>query len=209
LPVADELEKRMQAIRNRAIQTNRQEEQVVIARAMPGTGPLAAPDLFERNTDEDLQLFADPFVAAPIEPVRSRGQRSDAYEETGLPARTTATSNQPGEWGFAADGRRQGKPSQIVESTLVKTSSPAHTGRSPSGSLWSYSSPLPAVKINSTGSPGTPASNTPSEASGQRGRKSQFKAPLPSPGSGKQRPPDAYPSSSLWAYGEKKRAKGH
>ena len=207
LPVADELERRMQAIRNRAAQASRQEEQMTIARAMPGTGPLAAPDLFDRNTGEDLQLFADPFVAAPIEPPRSRSQRA-ADEEMSIPASAAAISNQSGEHGFAADGRHQGKPAHIVESTLVKTPSPARTGRSPSGSLWSYSSPLPAIKVNSAETPGAPADNTAS-VSGQRGRKSQFKAPLLSPASSKQRSPDVYPSSSLWAYGEKKRAKGH
>ena len=208
MPVADELEKRMQAIRNRARQAGRQEEQITIARAMPGTGPLVAPEVFERDTDEDLQLFADPFVAAPIEPVRSRGQRNDAHEDTVIPASAGANGSKPGERGFATDGKRQRKSSHIIESTLVKTPAPARAGRSPSGSLWSYSSPLPAVKINGADTPGAPAGNTASEV-GQRGRKSQFKAPLSSPEHGKQRSPDVYPSSSLWAYGEKKRAKGH
>ncbi len=208
LPVADELEKRMQAIRSHAIQANRQEEQMTLARAMSGTGPLVAPDLFERDTGEDLQLFADPFVTAPVEPLRPARERDDAYEETGIPASAAAISNQSGERGFAADGRRQGQPAHIVESTLVKTPSPARSGRSPSGSLWSYSSPLPAVKVNGAQTPGAPADN-PSSETGQRGRKSQFKAPLFSPEHSKRKPPDAYPSSSLWAYGEKKRAKGH
>ena len=200
LPVADELEKRMQAIRNHALSAGRTEEQMTMARALPGTGPLATPDIFERNTDEDLQLFADPFVAAPIELARSRGQHDNAGAD--------AHSNKPGERGFAADGKCQVRTSHIVESTLVKTPQPARTGRSPSGSLWAYSSPLPAVKVNSAETAAAPAGNSATET-GQRGRKSQFKAPLSSPENGKQRPPDVYPSSSLWAYGEKKRAKGH
>ncbi len=208
MPVAGELERRMLAIRNHALSAGRQEEQLALAPAMPGTGPLATTNFLERDTDEDLQLFADPFVAAPIEPTRSRGQRDDAVADMGIPASVGTNSNQPGERGFAADGKRQGKTSHIVESTLVRTPSPARNGRSPSGSLWSYSSPLPAVKINGADAPGAPADNTASETS-KRGRKSQFKAPLFSPENNKQRATDAYPSSSLWAYGEKKRAKGH
>ncbi|HEY6539741.1 MAG TPA: NAD(P)/FAD-dependent oxidoreductase, partial [Ktedonobacteraceae bacterium] len=208
MPVADELEKRMQAIRNHALQVGRQEEQMSVTRAMPGTGPLATTNFLERDTDEDLQLFADPFVTAPIESTRSRGQRDNAHADVDIPASAGANGNKPGEREFAADGKRQGKTAHIIESTLVKTPSPARTGRSPSGSLWSYSSPLPVVKINGADTPGAPAGNTASETS-QRGRKSQFKAPLSSPENGEQRALDVYPSSSLWAYGEKKRAKGH
>lgn len=209
MPVADELERRMVAIRNRAIQAGRQEEQLTMAHAMPGTGPLATTNFLERDTDEDLQLFADPFVAAPLEPMRTRGQRNDATEDMSIPASAAATNNTtPGERGLIVDWKRQGKTAHIVESTLVKMPSHARAGRSPSGSLWSYSSPLPAVKINDAETPGTPAGNAASEV-GQRGGKSQFKTPISSPEHGKQRPSDGYPSSSLWAYGEKKRAKGH
>ena len=208
MPVADELERQMQAIRNRALAAGRQEEQIAIARAMPGTGPLATTNFLERDTDEDLQLFADPFVAAPIEPPHFREQRDDADANMGIPTGARTNSNMPGERTFAADGRRHGKTSHIVESTLVKTPAPERAGRSPSGSLWSYSSPLPVVRVNGAETPGAPASNTTPEV-GQRGRKSQFKAPPSSPEKGKPRSPDGYPSSSLWAYGEKKRAKGH
>lgn len=206
LPVADELEKRMQAIRNRALQAGRQEEQMTMASALPGTGPLATTNFLERDTDEDLQLFADPFVAAPVEPLRSHSQRNDTSKDTAIPASVAVNGNKPGESAFAADGKRQGKTSHIVESTLVKTPLQPRAGRSPSGSLWSYSSPLPAVKISSSDTPGVPAGNAASEV-GQRGRKSQFKAPLSSPEHGKQS--DGFPTSSLWAYGEKKRTKGH
>jgi len=200
LPVADELEKRMQAIRNRAAlpQAGRQEEQLYGTRALPGTDPLLKADFFERTTDEDLQLFADPFVTAPIDLERARGQRDNA----------AANANKLAERGLTSEGVRQVKTSHIIESTLVKAPQTPRTGRSPSGSLWSYSSPLPAVKVNSVETPGPPAGNGVSEI-GQRGRKSQFKTPASSREKSKQRPPDVYPSSSLWAYSEKKRMKGH
>ncbi len=208
LPVADELEKRMLAIRKRARQAGRQEEHMPVARALPGTDSLLKAEIFERNTDEDLQLFADPFVTAPVELDRSRGQHDNARADVGIRANLGANANKLAERGFTTEGMRQVKTSHIIESTLVKASEPARTGRSPSGSLWSYSSPLPAVKVNSAETPGTTAGNGVSDT-GQHGRKSQFKAPPSSQENGEQRQPDAYPSSSLWSYSEKKRMKGH
>src|SRR5579863_1821608 len=79
-----------------------QQKRTRLARAISNTDPLTMSASAERDTDKDLQLLADPFVAEPT-----------------------------------------------IESTLVKLPSAARTGRSPSGSLWSYSGPLPAVKINS------------------------------------------------------------
>ena len=178
-----------------------------LAHVIPRTEPLATTNFLERDTGEDLQLYADPFVAAPIEPTSSRDQRDNAHTDMSIPAAPGANGPQPGEKGFVPDVKRRVRTSHIVDSTLVKTPLPGHTGRSPSGSLWSYSSPLPALKINGAETPDAPAGSTTPEV-GQRGRKSQFKAPLSSPENGKQRPPDSYPSSSLWAYGEKKRAKG-
>jgi NADPH-dependent 2,4-dienoyl-CoA reductase/sulfur reductase-like enzyme len=208
LPVADELEKRLQAIRSRAYQADRQEEQIPVARALPGTDPLLKADIFDRNTDEDLQLFADPFVAAPIELDRVRSQRDAASADVGMRTSAGANANKLAERGFTPDGMRQMKTSHIIESTLVKAPQAGETRRSPSGSLWSYSSPLPVVKVNHTETPGASAGNTVSDT-GQRGRKSQFKAPPSSQENGKQRQPGVYPSSSLWSYSEKKRVKGH
>ena len=204
LPVAGELEKRMQAIRNRAPYAGRQEEQRPVARILPGTDPLLRSDIFERNTDEDLQLFADPFVAAPIELNRSRVQRDNASTDAGMRATMGANANTLAERGFTSDDKRQIKTSHIIESTLVKAPQVTQTSRSPSGSLWSYSSPLPAVKVNHAETPGAPAGNGVLDTS-QRGRKSQFMAPSSSQENGKQRQPDIYPSSSLWSYSEKKR----
>ena len=210
LPVADELEKRLQAMRNLAAwpQADRQEEQIPVARVLPGTDPLLKADIFDRNTDEDLQLFADPFVAAPIELDRIRDQHDKANADVGMRANAGANANKLAERGFTSDGMRQVKTSHIIESTLVKAPQVAGTGRSPSGSLWSYSSPLPVVKVNHAETPGAPAGNGLSDTS-RRGRKSQFKAPPSSRENGKQRQPDVYPSSSLWSYSEKKRMKGH
>ena len=208
-PVADELEKRVQAIRNRAAQAGRQEEQIPVARALPGTDPLLRADIFERKTDEDLQLFADSFVTAPVELDRARGQRDTASADVGMRASAGAnTHKQLAERGASSDGKRHVKTSHIIESTLVKAHQVAGTGRSPSGSLWSYSSPLPAVKINHAETPDAPAGNGFSDT-GQRGRNGQFKAPPASRETGKQRQPNVYPSSSLWSYSEKKRMKGH
>ncbi|HEU0003737.1 MAG TPA: FAD-dependent oxidoreductase [Ktedonobacteraceae bacterium] len=204
LPVAEELEKRMQAIRNQALQpqANRLEEQMRLARALLAPDPVATTNFFERNTDEDLQLFADPFVAAPVELERFREQR----ENMSVAAPVGASADWlTAERGFPTESKRPVKTSHIVESTLVKTPETARAGRSPSGSLWSYSSPLPAVKVNKPETPGAATSSVPDTQ--QRGRKGQFKAPLQK--NGKQRPFDAYPSSSLWSYNEKKRMKGH
>lgn len=207
MPVAGELEKRISALRNQALQAGRQEVQMSLSHAMPGTGPLATASFRERDTDEDLQLFADPFVTAPVELVSSRGQRDNERTDMSMPAGAGANGNRPGERPFVADVKRRVRTSHIVDSTLAKTPQPGQTGRSPSSSLWSYSIPLPAVKIKGAETPGAPAGAAASEA-GQRGRNSQFKAPLFSPEHDGQRPPDVHPSSSLWAYGEKKRAKG-
>jgi hypothetical protein len=208
LPVADELEKRMQAIRSRALQPGRQEEHTPGARVLPGTDPLLRADIFERNTDKDLQLFADPFVAAPVELDRSRGQRDNTSVDTGVRATMGANANTPAGRGFIPGDKRQIKTSHIIESTLVKAPQVARTGRNPSGSLWSYSSPLPAVKVNTAESQGAPAGNGVSDTS-QRGRKGQFKSPPSLREKGKQRQSDAHPSSSLWSYSEKKGMKGH
>ena len=202
LPVAEELEKRMQAIRKQAAlpQEVRLEENMRVARAMAGTEPLISPDPFERNTGEDLQLFADPFVAAPIELDHFRGQR----EEVSAKVDTDKIAGR----GFPVDGKRPAKTSHIIESTLVNAPSAAPVARTPSGSLWSYSSPLPVVKVNKAETPGAITGGV-VELS-RRERKGQFKSPPPSPQeNGKQGQPDAYPSSSLWAYSEKKRMKGH
>lgn len=208
LPVTDELEKRMQAIRNRAYLADSSEEQIPVTRALPGTDPLLKAEIFERNTDEDLQLFADPFVTASIALDRSRDQRDNASADVSMRATMGANAHALAERGFTSDDKRQIKTSHIIESTLVKVPQGTRTGRSPSGSLWSYSNPLPAVKVNSAETPGTPADNGVSDT-GRRGRESQFKAPSSSQENGKQRPPDVYPSSSLWSYSEKKRMKGH
>jgi len=202
LPVAEELERRMLAMKNQALQPqgNRQEEPMHLVRTMPGADPVAATNFLERNTDEDLQLFADPFVAAPVELERFREQR----ETTGAPVGASADWL-TAERGFPSDGKRPVKTSHIIESTLVNAPEPARSGRRPSGSLWSYSSPLPAVKVNKTQPPAATTASVPDIQ--QRGRKGQFKAPPQK--NGKQRPSDAYPSSSLWSYSEKKRMKGH
>ncbi len=171
-----------------------------LVRTMPGADPVAATNFLERNTDEDLQLFADPFVAAPVELERFREQR----ETTGAPVGASADWL-TAERGFPSDGKRPVKTSHIIESTLVNAPEPARSGRRPSGSLWSYSSPLPAVKVNKTQPPAATTASVPDIQ--QRGRKGQFKAPPQK--NGKQRPSDAYPSSSLWSYSEKKRMKGH
>ena len=202
LPVAEELEKRMQAIRNQAFQpqqANRQEEQMALARTLPAPDPMATTNFFERNTDEDLQLFADPFVAAPVELDRLREQRETVSAPVGA-----SDDWLTAEKGFVSESKRPVKTSHIIESTLVKTPEAARVGRSPSGSLWSYSSPLPVVKVNKAETPGATSGSVPDT---QRGRKGQFKAPLQK--HGKQRPSDGYPSSSLWSYNEKKRMKGH
>ncbi|MGH2494875.1 MAG: NAD(P)/FAD-dependent oxidoreductase [Ktedonobacteraceae bacterium] len=211
LPVAEELEKRMQAIRNQALlpQGNRQEEQMHLARALPApvaTDPLVTTDFFERHTDEDLQLFADPFVSAPLELDHVRGQRESIPVNMGASEREETNTDWLTAGGPASESKRPVKTSHIVESTLIKAPETARTGRSPSGSLWSYSSPLPTVKVNKPETPGAHSSDVPNIR--QRGRKGQFKAPPP-PENGKQRPPYARPSSSLWSYSEKKRMKGH
>ncbi|HKV57649.1 MAG TPA: FAD-dependent oxidoreductase [Ktedonobacteraceae bacterium] len=212
LPVAEELEKRMQAIRNQALlpQGNQQEEQMHLARALPApaitTDPLAATNFFERNTDEDLQLFADPFVAAPLELDHVRGQRESIPVNMGASAREETNTDWLTAGGPASESKRPVKTSHIVESTLIKAPETARTGRSPSGSLWSYSSPLPAVKVNKAETLGA---NRGIPDTRQRWRKGQFKAPTPpAQENGKQCPPDARPSSSLWSYSEKKRMKG-
>ncbi len=176
LPVADGLEKRMQAIRNRSPQASRQDEQLPVTRALPGTDPLLRADIIERNTDEDLQLFANPFVTAPIELHRSRGQQDNASTDAGMRATMGANANRLAERGFAADDKRPLTPSHIIESTLLKAPRVTRTGRSPSGSLWSYSRPLPSVNVNSVETPGTPAGNDVLDTN-RRGRKSQFMAP--------------------------------
>jgi NADPH-dependent 2,4-dienoyl-CoA reductase/sulfur reductase-like enzyme len=202
LPVADELEKRMLAIRKQAAlpQGGSQEEKMRQAHAMVGTDPIIRADIFERNTGEDLQLFADPFVAAPVELDSFRGQSEEM--NANIDAARVAAG------GFSSDGKRPVKTSHIIESTLVNAPQVAQAPRTSSGSLWSYSSPLPAIKINKAETPGAIMGNGVSDTS-QRGRKGQFKAPPPLQENGKKHRPDAYPTSSLWAYSEKKHGKGH
>lgn len=206
LPVADELEKRAQAIRNQATLAwqNRRYEQLPMARALPATDTdsLAIAGIGERNTDEDLQLFADPFVAAPIELDRFRGQ-SEANRGLGAGMGMTGIAT---EREFAPESKRPVKTSHIIESTLVTAPLLARAVRTSSGSLWSYSSPLPAVKVNTLETQSA-YSNSAVPDTNHRGRKSQFKAPTQK--RGEERRPDAYPSSSLWSYSERKRAKGH
>lgn len=206
LPVSDELEQQMQAIRSRAQLAGRPQEQksVVRALALPGTDPLLKAEIFERNTDEDLQLFAEPFVTAPVELDRSRGQ----YDNASTRAATGANAHTLVERGFLSEDRRQVKTTHIIESTLIKVPQVTGTGRSPSGSLWSYSSPLPAIKANAAETPGTPAGTSISDT-GPRERHGQFKAPSSSGENDKQSQPDDYPTSSLWSYSEQKRIRDH
>ncbi|HLQ10235.1 MAG TPA: FAD-dependent oxidoreductase [Ktedonobacteraceae bacterium] len=200
LPVADELERRAQAIRNQAALAwqNRPFEQLPMAQALPttDTDSLAIAGNGERNTDEDLQLFADPFVAAPIELDRFRRQ---SEVNGGLSAGMGMT-------GMVAESKRPVKTSHIIESTLVKAPLVTRAVRTSSGSLWSYSSPLPAVKVNTLETQSANSNSAVPEAN-HRGRKSQFKAPAQK--RGEERRPDVYPSSSLWSYSERKLAKGH
>ncbi len=200
LPVADELERRARAIRNQAAlaRQNRPFEQLPMAQALPitDTDSLAIAGIGERNTDEDLQLFADLFVAAPIELDRFRRQ---SEVNGGLSAGM-------GMSGMVAESKRPVKTSHIIESTLVKAPLVARAVRTSSGSLWSYSSPLPAVKVNTLETQSANSNSAVPDAN-HRGRKSQFKAPAQK--RGEERRPDVYPSSSLWSYSERKLAKGH
>ncbi len=206
LPVTDELEQRMLAIRSLTYQA--QEAQKPGARAFPGTDPLLKAEIVERNTGEDLQLFADPFVTTPVELNHSRGQYDAASADANTRTALGANAHTLAERGFVSDDKRPVKTSHVIESTLVKAPRVTGTGRSPSGSLWSYSSPLPVVKDHAAETQGTPAGNGVSD-SGQREHNGQFKAPSSSRENDKQRQPGAFPTSSLWSYSEKKRMKGH
>jgi Pyridine nucleotide-disulphide oxidoreductase len=196
LPVTDELEKRMIAIRKRALFTQEDALQVEKrdpARALSGTDSLAIVESAGRNTDEDLQLFADPFenqlVAAPIELDHFRGL-GEGSESTANMAATT--------------GKRPAKTSHVIESTLVKAPLVTRAVRTLSGSLWSYSSPLPVVKITSAEAPGAVSDSRASDTN-HAGRKGQFKAPPQE--KDERRLPRVYPSSSLWSYNENKRGR--
>src|SRR6266566_6120557 len=85
-------------------------------RPLPDTGPLTASSAVTRNTGEDLQLFADPFVATPIEFM--------PFQQQSVPDETRSKSN------------AIPKKPHIVESTLMMP--PAPIVRRPSGSLWAY-----------------------------------------------------------------------
>ena len=160
-----------------------------LKRVLPATGPLAISGADGRDTDQDLQLFAAPFVTVPVamEPLRAQPEGAESA--------------------FVSESKRQLKNSHVIESTLAKPPLMTHTHRSPSGNLWSYSSPLPAVKVST---PETQSVNASSGASTRHTRTGQFKTPVQAKREQKEEQSDAYPSSSLWSYSEKMRAmKGH
>ena len=168
-------------------------------RPLPDTGPLTASSAVTRNTGEDLQLFADPFVTTPIN--LEHFQQQDAGEETR--SKSNAIPKKP----------------HFVESTVVMQPAPAPVARRPSGSLWSYvgtkggyGADVGASRLSST--PAREAEQDVSSAGArgntgsQRALQGQFKGPLLSKSKKRQpgRPGESggrYPSSSLWSYSDK------
>ena len=171
-------------------------------RPLPDTGPLTASSAVTRNTGEDLQLFADPFVTTPIN--LEHFQQQDAGEETR--SKSNAIPKKP----------------HFVESTVVMQPAPAPVARRPSGSLWSYvgtkggyGADVGASRLSST--PASKAREAEQDVSSagargntgsQRALQGQFKGPLLSKSKKRQpgRPGESggrYPSSSLWSYSDK------
>lgn len=171
-------------------------------RPLPDTGPLTASSAITRNTSEDLQLFADPFVAAPIN--LEHFQQQNVREETR--SKSNAIPKKP----------------HFVESTIVMQPAPAPVAQRPSGSLWSYvgtkggyGADVGASRLSSTPASkareaehDVPSAGARGNTGSQRALQGQFKAPLLSKSKKRQpgRPGESggrYPSSSLWSYSDK------
>ncbi|HZS78495.1 MAG TPA: FAD-dependent oxidoreductase [Ktedonobacteraceae bacterium] len=152
-----------------------------LVRPLPQTGPLAGTR--QRDTDGELQLFADPFVTAPFD-----------------------LHNQPTQ--DVAEGGQDNRKPVIVESTLV-----ALPSRSTSGSekgLRHYSSKLPAIRsgeMRSNAPETAPVKETSRNTPALRQTtKRQFLAPPPASKkreNTRERQPGEYPTSSLWSYTDK------
>src|SRR2546421_4255772 len=171
-------------------------------RPLPDTGPLTASSAVTRNTGEDLQLFADPFVAAPIN--LEHFQQQNVREETR--SKSNAIPKKP----------------HVVESTIVMQPAPAPVARKPSGSLWSYvgtkggyGADVGASRLSSTpaskareAEQDVPSTGARGNTGSQRALQGQFKGPLLSKSKKRQpgRPGESgetYPSSSPWSYRDK------
>ena len=137
-------------------------------RTLPDTGPLAASPAATSNTGEDLQLFADPFVATPIDfmPFQPQSVREETRSKSNaipkkphmvestlvMPPAPIARRPSGSLWAYGNTGSHRAQQGQFKAPSLSK-SKKRQAGRAgetggtyPSSSLWSYSDKLPTVK---------------------------------------------------------------
>src|SRR6266566_3375605 len=137
-------------------------------RPLPDTGPLTASSAITRNTGEDLQLFADPFVATPIEfmPFQQQSVQDETRSKSNaipkkphivestlmMPPAPIVRRPSGSLWAYGNTGSQRALQGQFKAPLLSKSKKrqpgrPGESeGRYPSSSLWSYSDKLPTVK---------------------------------------------------------------
>lgn len=154
-----------------------------LAHAMPSTGPLTGTFLNSSTTDDDVQLFAAPFVQSPLDLDQLQKQWQEQLEEA------------------KRETDKLLKKPRVIEATLAPVST-ARAQRGATSSLWSYSDRLPVVRPKKTDElpPETPTPAEPEDAAAP-GR--QFKAPPGAKPKAEKRQPRVYPTRSLWAYTDK------
>ena len=188
--------------------------QVQPAPAVPSvreTGPLAAPGTESVYSPVRTAVNTDPSLNIPVRRKYTPSNTGNRWEavQPARPVNAAATGTlQNGESipseseALFFEGGISPATLRVVESTLVPL--PPDVPRSPSGSLWSYSTSLPASRAKRRD--GQSIRHNPGHTGQQipaRSTEEQFvKSPVAS-AKGPERPARTYPSSSLWSYTDK------
>jgi len=204
-----------------------QVQPVPAGRSLRETGPLAAPGTKSVYPLARTAVNTDPTLNVPIHLRYTPSNTGDRWEaiQPARPLNAVAAYTQPPvstgtlqnsesipsesealffEGGISAGQETNRPPAalRVVESTLVPL--PPDTPRSPSGSLWSYSTRLPALRAKRRD--GQFITSHP----GHTVKQILARSPVAS-AKEPERPARTYPSSSLWSYTDRHAAvkKGH
>ena len=211
-----------------------QVQPVPAGRSLRETGPLAAPGTESVYPLARTAVNTDPTLNVPVHLRYTPSNTGDRWEaiQPARPVNAVAAYTQPPVStgtlqnsesipsesealffeGGISPGQETNRPPaalRVVESTLVPL--PPDAPRSPSGSLWSYSTRLPALRAKRrdgqfiTSHPGHTVKQILARSTEQFARSPVASAKEP------ERPARAYPSSSLWSYTDRHAAvkKGH